>query len=97
MNQVFGTAGLLNGAMGGIVPQQYGGLLGGIYQAPQTNYEQMAAPYAQWAGQQLRQVTPASMPMPQFQAPVFQDPQQPRSLNAQDLNNYYFNSSYNNS
>lgn len=67
MNQNYGTAGLLNGAMGGMVPQQYGGLLGGAFQQfrPEDQYGQMADPYAQWAAQQLQAVTP-QMQMPQM-------------------------------
>lgn len=34
------------------------GLLGSVYQAPLSNFEQMAAPYSQWAAQQLQAVTP---------------------------------------
>lgn len=73
---------LLGALQGGFLQPQSrtGGLLGGVYpggqpfQSPLSNYEQMAAPYSQWAAQQLQAVSP-QMQVPDHNALLMQQRQ----------------------
>ena len=71
-----GQSGLLSSGFGQSNTGQMGGLLGRAFQQqpePQDQYAQMASPYANWAAQQLQQVTPQA---PATSQQFISDPQQ---------------------
>ncbi|MGB6105638.1 MAG: hypothetical protein WBF88_17485 [Pusillimonas sp.] len=60
------------------MPPMQGGLLGNAFgqQKPQDQYQQMAAPYAQWAAQQLQQFAPQTQTPPDANQMQMQQMQQ---------------------
>lgn len=89
MNGLGHTRGLLSGAMGGMAgfggmqgmgggPVRFGNMQFGN-PAPKTDFERMAEPYAQWAGQQLYQTMPQEQQQ-QMQAQAQQGPSEDEML-----------------